>query len=78
MQCEMGLINPDMMRTTSIIYMMVPYGVEQVSISWQVLSKRYKQDGKMIVDVKPEYEYEIIEDSAKACTDEIIPYKEYQ
>lgn len=76
MQCSMGLINPDMMRTTDIIYMMVPYGVEQVSISWQVQSTRYKQDGKMTVDVKPEYEYEMVEDNAKAGTEEIIPYKE--
>lgn len=75
-QCSMGLINPDMMRTTDVLYMAVPYGVEQVSISWQVQSTRYKQDGKMIVDVKPEYEYEIVEDNAKAGTEDIVPYKE--
>ena len=75
-QCSMGLINPEMMISTDIIYMMVPYGVEQVSISWQVHSTRYKQDGKMTVDVKPEYEYEMVEDNAKAGTEEIIPYQE--
>lgn len=30
----------------------------------------------MIVDVNPEYEYEMVEDNAKAGTEEIIPYKE--
>ena len=74
----MGLINPDMMITTSLIYLMIPHGIEQVNLSWHVQSTKHSQDGMMIVDVHPEYEYEMIEDDAKAGTEEIIPYKEYK
>ena len=30
----------------------------------------------MIVGVKPEYEYDVVEDNAKAGTEEMVPYKE--
>ena len=76
MQCEMGLINPGMMITTNLIYLTIPHGLEQINLSWHVQSTRYQQDGIMIVDVKPEYEYEVVEDNAKAGTEEIVPYKE--
>jgi hypothetical protein len=78
MQCEMGLINPDMMITTNLIYLTVPHGIEQVNLSWHVQSTRHQQDGIMIVDVKPGFEYEVVEDNAKAGTEEIVPYKEYK
>lgn len=76
MQCSMGLINPDMMISTNQIYLTIPHGIEQVNISWHIQSTRYSQDGMMVVDVKPEYEYEMVEDNVKAGTEEIIPYKE--
>ncbi len=78
MQCKMGLINPDMMVTTDLIYMTIPHGVEQVSLSWQIKSTRHQQGGMMIIDVKPEYEYEVAENNVKAGTEEIIAYKEYK
>lgn len=76
MQCKIGLINPDMMKTTDLIYLVVPHGIDQVNLSWHVQSTRHQQDGMMIVDVNPEYVDEVVEDNAKAGTEEIIPYKE--
>lgn len=45
-------------------------------MSWHVQSTRHSQDGMMIVEVKPEYEYEVVEDNSKAGMEEIVPYKE--
>lgn len=76
MQCKIGLINPDMMKTTDLIYLVVPHGIDQVNLSWHVQSTRHQQDGMMIVDVNPEYVDEVVEDNAKAGTEEMVPYKE--
>lgn len=78
MQCEIGLVNPNMMITTNLIYLKVPHGIEQVNLSWHVQSTRHEQDGNLIVDVQPEYEYEVVEDNMKAGPEEIVPYREYK
>lgn len=64
------------MITTNLIYLTIPRGIEQVNLSWHVQSTRHSQDGMMIVEVKPEYEYEVVEDNSKAGMEEIVPYKE--
>lgn len=78
LQCEIGLINPDMMISTNKVFLNVPDGVTKVTISWSVISTRHRQEGTLVVDVKPEYECETDENNAKAGLVEIIPYQEYK
>lgn len=77
-QCNMGLINPNMMISTNKVFLNVPDGVTKVTISWSVLSTKHRQDGSLVVDVKPEYINETQEDNKKVGLTEIVPYKEYK
>lgn len=78
LQYNIGLINPNMMISTNKVFVIVPPGVESVAISWSVQATRHRQEGKLVINVKPEYKFESQADNAKAGTTEIVLYKEYK
>lgn len=78
LQCNIGLINPNMMVSTNKVFLTVPPGVENVTISWSVQATRHKQEGKLVINIEPEYVLESQVDNAKAGSTEIVPYIEYK
>ena len=75
-QSRIDLLNPNMFRNISTIYLKIPVGVENVTLHWFVQSTTHNKSGKLMINVKPEYIIESQEDDSKFGQTEILPYVE--
>ena len=75
-QSRIDLLNPNMFRNISTIYLKIPVGVENVTLHWFVQSTTHNQSGKLMINVKPEYIIESQEDDSKFGQTKILPYVE--
>jgi hypothetical protein len=75
-QSRIDLLNPNMFRNISTIYLKIPVGVENVTLHWFVQSTTHNQSGKLMINVKPEYIIESKEDDSKFGQTKILPYVE--